>query len=176
MALWGNQDAAALAVGTTIAVTNGSAAVTAATASTFTELAVGDVLIITSGTTTKNRVASITSGTAITLADNFSGTTAATLAVSAVKKQTQPKYVYQNGNPTIGGKAGLELVFGIDETEAALAANKAKGITTPGWTRFQTYTDAQSNTRYKTEVLVAAGSFTNTIIGDASDDSVAADS
>jgi hypothetical protein len=175
MALWGNKDAAALAVGTTIAVTNGSKAVTAATASTFAELAIGDVLIITSGTTTKNRVASITSGTAITLADNFTGTTAATLAVSAVKKQTQPKYVYRNGNPTVGGKAGLELVYGIDETEAALAANKARGITTPGWTRFQTYTDAQGSTRYKTEILVAAGGFTQATIGDAADDTVAAD-
>lgn len=61
--------------------------------------------------------------------------------------------------------------YGVNATEAAVAGNKAKGINTPGWTRYTTYTDAQGNTRHKAESLVAAGSMT----GDAADDSVVAD-
>lgn len=47
--------------------------------------------------------------------------------------------------------------FGVDSAEAQVAANKAKGITTPGWTKYTTYTDAQGHTRHKSEALVAAG-------------------
>lgn len=50
------------------------------------------------------------------------------------------------------------VTFGVDATEAALAANAAKGINTPGWVKYTTYTDAQGTTRHKSEVLVAAGS------------------
>ena len=66
----------------------------------------------------------------------------------------------------------LDATYGVNPTEAAVASNKAKGITTPGWTQYRTYTDAQGNTRHKAEVLVAAGSMS----GDAADDSVVADS
>jgi hypothetical protein len=45
--------------------------------------------------------------------------------------------------------------FGISAAEAALASNKAKGVQHPGWVRTITYTDAQGNTRNKTETLVA---------------------
>lgn len=43
----------------------------------------------------------------------------------------------------------------IDTTEAA--ANKAIGLGTGGWNLYSTYTDANSNVRHKTEVLVAMG-------------------
>ena len=179
MALWGKKDGAVIQ-GTSISVTNASTAVTGSGTKFLTDIKPGDVLQITSGTTTKNRVRTVISDTSLTLADNFTGTTAATLSVTStatVALQQQPKYVYLNSNGGVGGKAGLEKVFGVDVTEAQLAANRAKGIKVPGWTRFITYTDAQGNTRRKVECLVAMGSGeTQSVAGDAADDSVVADS
>ena len=45
----------------------------------------------------------------------------------------------------------------IDETEAGVASNKAKGLDTGGWTLYTTYTDGQGATRHKAECLVAMG-------------------
>ena len=47
-----------------------------------------------------------------------------------------------------------EIVF-IDDTEAQLASNKARGVGAPGWYSFFTYTDMHGNTRYKAEHLVS---------------------
>jgi len=116
MALWGKQDAAAPSQGTTVGVTNASTAVTGAGTAFLTDLDIGDTLIITSGTTTKNRVIAIASDTALTLADAFTGTTAASLAIANVKIQQQPKFVYQDSNIP-KGQAALETVFGVDVTE-----------------------------------------------------------
>jgi hypothetical protein len=177
MALWGNKDAVAI-TGTTIGVTNGSKAVTGVGTTFTTSLTVGSIIEITSGTTTKNRVASITSDTALTLSDNFTGTTAATLAIANAKVQLMPKNVYRQsmgGTAGTRGKTNLATVVGVDITEAKVATNIAKGITTPGWTRFKTYTDAQGNTRRKVEVLVAGNGFTQATMGDATDDTIVAD-
>ena len=54
----------------------------------------------------------------------------------------------------------LDNVVGIDVTEAKVAANIAKGLNTPGWVDYKTYTDSQGNTRNKVEVLVAMSSLT----------------
>ena len=50
-------------------------------------------------------------------------------------------------------------VFFVDEAEAETSGNRAKGLRTPGWYKFETYADAsQSNaTRYKAELLCAIG-------------------
>lgn len=53
----------------------------------------------------------------------------------------------------------LDSTLGVSITEAQVAANIAKGIKTPGWTLYRTYTDAQGNTRNKAEVLVAMNEF-----------------
>lgn len=53
-----------------------------------------------------------------------------------------------------------ETVFGIDIAEAQTSANQAKGLNTPGWVKYTTYTDAQSNVRHKSEVLVAMSTIT----------------
>lgn len=66
--------------------------------------------------------------------------------------------------------AAEDIIF-IDEDEARVTANKAKGINGAGWWRTSTYTDANSNTRYKTELLVAA-SVSATDAGDDSNDDV----
>jgi len=47
---------------------------------------------------------------------------------------------------------------GISVEEAGVTANKAKGVQHSGWVTTRTYTDAQGNTRNKTETLVAMGS------------------
>jgi hypothetical protein len=43
----------------------------------------------------------------------------------------------------------------IDKTEATIPANKARGLTAPGWWKYITYTDAAGNTRHKAQHLVA---------------------
>jgi hypothetical protein len=48
-------------------------------------------------------------------------------------------------------------VYFVDIEEATVAANKAKGLDTSGWTKYTTYTDTNSVTRHKAEVLVAMG-------------------
>ena len=46
-----------------------------------------------------------------------------------------------------------QILF-IDNTEAALAENKARGLNAPGWWSYFTYTDTEGNTRHKAEMLV----------------------
>ena len=66
------------------------------------------------------------------------------------------------------------IVF-VDQTEAQNASNRKKGLKTPGWNQFTTYTDNSGATRYKVNPLVAmrrtaanAGDATadDTIVGD----------
>ena len=45
------------------------------------------------------------------------------------------------------------IVF-VDNKEAALAENKARGINAPGWWSYFTYTDGEGNVRHKAEMLV----------------------
>lgn len=45
-------------------------------------------------------------------------------------------------------------IYFVDDTEAALAENKQRGITGPGYWSYYTYTDADGNTRHKAEHLV----------------------
>lgn len=54
----------------------------------------------------------------------------------------------------------LDNVVALDVAEATTAANVANGLNTPGWVQYSTYTDAQGNTRHKSEVLVAISSIT----------------
>lgn len=68
----------------------------------------------------------------------------------------------------------LDSTFGVDASEEAVAANKAKGMQHPGWVSVRTYTDAQGRTRYKTETLVASGSMgADTGLAPQDDDTVA---
>jgi hypothetical protein len=58
--------------------------------------------------------------------------------------------------------AEKEDTLGVDVAEAQDAGNRAKGIATPGWVKYETYTDSNGVTRNKSEVLVAL----KTITGD----------
>ncbi len=158
MALFGNKDTKAITG--TVDVSNGSPTVTGTGTAFLTELKAGNTLfIISSGNTQEYRVRTITSDTVLTLEGNFGGITQTGITITA------------NEQPTYIPVAELEQVFGVSAAEAAVASNKAKGINTPGWVKYTTYTDAQGSTRHKAEALVAMG----TITGDASDDSVVAD-
>ena len=62
----------------------------------------------------------------------------------------------------IAASAQAKTVLYIDETEAALEANKERGLNAPGWWSYFTYTDASGATRHKAEQLVfVAGGDTN---------------
>ena len=106
MALWGKQDAATPA-GTSIGVTNGSAAVTGTDTTFLTDIDAGDTLIIE---TTKYKVLSITSDTALTLTSTFEGTGGTkTISSAPVRVQQSPK------NLTLTEK---RATLGIDATES----------------------------------------------------------
>ena len=84
-----------------------------------------------------------------------------------------PKYLNADDN----AKA-----YFIDTTEAGVAANRGKGLKTGGWNLYETYTDANGNTRHKVESLVAmavsavdAGDAGTTGVG-TDEDAVVADS
>ena len=68
--------------------------------------------------------------------------------VDSAANQTQAGLARGNG----AGSATETIVF-VDETEAGLAANKARGLSSPGWWAYRTYTDAAGNTRHKAEQL-----------------------
>lgn len=77
---------------------------------------------------------------------------------------------------------GRDLYF-IDTDEATQAENIARGLKTPGWTNYRSYTDANGNVRNKSEVLVAMSAYSGATgvgtfqaqTGDASDDTVLVD-
>ena len=106
MALWGKQDAATPA-GTSIGVTNASAAVTGSGTTFLTDIDAGDTLIIE---TTKYKVLSVTSDTALTLTSTFEGTGGTkTISSAPVRVQQSPK----NLNLT-----EKRATLGIDATES----------------------------------------------------------
>lgn len=158
MALWGNKDTKA--INGIVDVEQNSKVVTGTGTAFTTELKVGNTLVIAG---VEYIVETITSNTVAGLKVAYAGTTATGLTVTA---NEQPNYVPH---------AQLGEVFGVNETEAQVAANKAKGITTPGWVKYTTYTDSNGRTRNKVETLVAAGTFTAATTGDAADDSTVAD-
>ena len=65
-----------------------------------------------------------------------------------------PKWLETDANNTNASNDADNAVF-VDVTEAGVAANRAKGLKTPGWNLYHTYTDANGNTRHKTESLIA---------------------
>ena len=64
-----------------------------------------------------------------------------------------------NDNVTKAGRgispsSQAKQVLFIDNDEAALAENKARGLNAPGWWSYFTYTDGEGHTRHKAEMLV----------------------
>ena len=88
----------------------------------------------------------------------------------SVANQTQAGLARGNG----AGSATETIVF-VDETEAGLAANKERGLSSPGWWAYRTYTDAAGNTRHKAEQLAFITNPEANADETLSDDTIAAD-
>tara|TARA_B100000963_G_scaffold339042_1_gene336455 strand:+ start:182 stop:469 length:288 start_codon:yes stop_codon:yes gene_type:complete len=75
----------------------------------------------------------------------------------------------------IAASSQSKTVVFVDDTEAALAANKARGINAPGWWSYFTYTDAGGATRHKAEHLVTIANPDLNANETQDDDTIAAD-
>ena len=64
-----------------------------------------------------------------------------------------PKWLEDDANNTNKSNDKDNAVF-VDLTEAGVASNRAKGLKTPGWNLYNTYTDQNGNTRHKAENIV----------------------
>ena len=128
MAVFGTIDAATF--GNNVAVTQNDATVTKNAADAVN---VGDILVLNS---VNYLVREVTSTTSIELHKAYAGSTNGTLggAVRRTAPKAVAEYVVKGGD-----SVEYELVF-VDTTERAIASNKTRGITGPGWWQYQTYT------------------------------------
>lgn len=85
-----------------------------------------------------------------------------------------PKYLETDANNTNKSHDADNAYF-VDTDEAGVASNRAKGLKTPGWNMYHTYTDQNGNTRHKAEALVVM-KVSAADAGDQADDAVLADS
>ena len=74
-----------------------------------------------------------------------------------------------------GAGSATETIVFVDETEAGLNENKTRGISSPGWWAYRTYTDAAGKTRYKAEQLAFITNPEANADETQSDDTIAAD-
>ena len=85
-----------------------------------------------------------------------------------------------NSAPQYLSSADAAKAYFIDTTEATVTANRAKGLQTPGWNLYSTYTDSDGATRHRAEPLVvmkvSAGDAGDLGPAGTGDDTVAADS
>lgn len=161
MALWGKRDSFSLTG--TVAVVNTSTTVTGTGTTFLTQLEKGDSIFINGR---HRKVVAIASNTSLTIDPAWNVANASGVTITG---QDSPKYVPAS-------EVSGNLIFGVDSTEATVTANKARGLTTPGWVKHVSYTDVHGTTRRKTEVLVAMSSITGGA-GDANtDDTILADS
>jgi len=159
MALWGTRDS--FAITGTVSVSNNTTTVTGNASAVFTtELNIGDTLVINGK---RRKVTAIASANTLTIDTAWD---AANVSAGTITGQDTPVYV------TVAEIVANNII-GVDTTEAGVAANKARGINTPGWTKYVTYTDMHSVTRHKAEPLVVMGAG---VSSDAPDDTVAEDS
>ena len=90
-----------------------------------------------------------------------------------------PKWLEDDVNNTNKSHDKDNAVF-VDLTEAGVASNRAKGLHTPGWNLYHTYTDQNGNTRHKAENIVvmkvSASDAGDAGVTGTGDDSIVADS
>ena len=70
--------------------------------------------------------------------------------------------------------AGRQIIF-VDNTEASLEVNRARGFNAPGWWAYYTVEQSDGTLRYRGQELLVAISQTAAAAGDQADDAVAAD-
>lgn len=176
MSQWGKIDYKEL-LGT-VAVVQNATNVTA-TIGSFTTANVrpGDALLISN---VKYRVEKLNSNTTLTLSNAY---TAATGAAKAIAVQQSPKDLTTYGwtaNVTYDNTVGKRNVYGVDKIEVQNPDVKAKGINSPGWVHYKTWTNTQGSVRHRAETLVAMSKNFNsnaipTLQIDAPDDTVVPD-
>ena len=159
MALWGTRDS--FAITGTVSVANTTTTVTGNANTVFTtQLNVGDTLVINGK---RRRVNAISAANNLTI-----GTAWDTANVSAGTITGQDTPIYVSAAEIVANN-----IVGIDNTEAGVANNRIRGLSTPGWNKYVTYSDMHGRTRHKTEpLIVISGGLTS----DAPDDTVAEDS
>ena len=174
MSSWGNLGNVKIDGTVVIAVANGAAVLGINTAFE-SNVKDGDYLIIAGN---KYQVQNVASNTSLFLtniaATNSSGVDA--------HVQQGPKYIANVAFPA--NNYSIQNIYGIDRVEVGVPENEARGISHTGWTHYTAYTDAYSQTRHKSEVLVAmsknfSSNSTGHLFGsgagvDALDDTVAA--
>jgi hypothetical protein len=159
MALWGTRDS--FAITGTVSVANTTTTVTGNANTVFTtQLNIGDTLVINGR---RRRVDAISAANNLTIGTAWNTTN---VSAGTITGQDTPVYVSAE-------EISSNNIIGVDTTEAGITANKARGINTPGWTKYVTYTDMHGNTRHKAEPLVVMGAG---VSSDAPDDTIAADS
>lgn len=110
MSLWGNKDSKTI-TGTSIDVTNGSAAVTGTGTAFTTDLEAGQYLVISG---VEYKINSITSATALTLSKNYAGSTATITISGNVTANEKPSYIPD---------ADVTSVYGVDATEISVGSD-----------------------------------------------------
>lgn len=110
MSLWGNKDSKTI-TGTSIDVTNGSAAVTGTGTAFTTDLEVGQYLVISG---VEYKIIAIASATALTLSKNYAGSTATITISGNVTANEKPSYIPD---------ADVTSVYGVDVTEISVGSD-----------------------------------------------------
>ena len=176
MSSWGNLDNVILSGNVTTTTT--SDLVNGFGGSTFVgNVNPGDYVVIASN---KYQVQNVLSNSQLYLT-NVAATNSANVKAFV---QQGPKYVANVSFPA--NNYSIQNIYGIDRNEITVDENKDRGVAShTGWIHYTTYTDALSQVRNKSEVLVAmsknfAANSTNELFGtgagtDAADDTVAAD-
>lgn len=65
----------------------------------------------------------------------------------------------ENGKPKYLNDALKAITVGVDATEAVDPDSISRGLTTPGWNTYMTYTDSSGAVRHKAETLIVSRSF-----------------
>lgn len=149
-----------------VGVTSGSATVTKNAADSIDA---GDIIELSG---VRYFVNSVDSDTQITLGSNYAAATNASLA-GAVRR-TAPKALSDFILRGATSVAASTQIIGVSQAEAQLSENKARGLSSPGWWSYRTYTDAAGSTRHKAE-CIASFKDGSQVSGDATDDAYAGD-
>ncbi len=131
----------------------------------------GDILVINN----KSFYVKAVDGTKITLAQPW--TDASDNANDTALRRTPPKALsdFVLARATDHQSSVDTQIVAVSQAEAQLSTNKSRGISSPGWWAYRTYTDASGTTRHKAE-LIASYKDGTAISGDFTDDLVAGDS
>ncbi len=178
MSQWGKLDRSPI-LGS-ITVTQGNVYLEGNATTVFTgNIKSGDAILLNNVAYAVNVVLS---ANVLTLDAPYAATTGS-LTTTAAQQSPKGIRTYGWGKTAAAGAntVGKANVFGVDRVEVAVAANKGRGFSIPGWSSHMSYTTSQGSTRYKTEALVAMSknfnaNATGTLQTDANDNSVLANS